>query len=98
MGTIPKVRPPADPGQAAREQKIVLPVPRLTQLQALEGQAGAIRLGLDDAGTLGHTLNGLVGRVLEDVHCIRLSRLQCLHVAQREPREIAFAVLSEGRA
>ena len=128
---IPKVRPETPSGQAAHE--VVLPVPTLAQLQALERQAGAIGMGLEEwllallkanvthtrpdppqahlvlhldggahrllcwhAGTLGFTLNGLVGRVLEDVHDIRWSRLRELH-AHLEPAQIALEVL-EGRA
>ena len=135
MSTIPKVRPEAPSGQAVPEQELLLPVPRLKELQALERQAQALGYGLEEwllcllranvrtfrvdppqaqlvlhldtgtrrllewhAGTLGHTLNGLVGCALEDVHCTRLSHLRQLHAARWEPREIAFAVLSQGRA
>ena len=48
MSTSSKVRPSAVFGQAVPEQEIVLPVPRLTQLQALERQADAVGMGLED--------------------------------------------------
>ena len=43
-----KVRPEPLSGHAVPEQEIVLPVPRLTQIQALQRQAGAIGLELED--------------------------------------------------
>ena len=48
MSTISKVRTVPLSGQAVPEQEIVLPVPTLSHLEALERQAGAIGMGLDD--------------------------------------------------
>ena len=48
MSTIPKVRPEALSGQAGPEQELVLPVPRLKELQALERQAESVGMGLEE--------------------------------------------------
>ena len=131
--SISKVRTVPLSGQAVPEQEILLPVPRLSQLQALERQAGSIGMALDGwlltllkanvthsrpsppqarlvlrldagshrllcwhAGTLGFTLDGLVGRVLAAVEGVRPNRPRDLHADGREPAQVAHEVLTEG--
>ena len=64
----------------------------------LHMDAGTRRLLEWHAEALEYSLRGLVGRVCKVAHSIRLSVLQQLHAAQREPGEIAYEVLAEGRA